>query len=144
MRRKLAAIAICGTALAGAGLPAAASAATTSPHRAGVCTVSGSYTESDSGGSFTVVASSDTCTGGGTIKWQAEEQCAVTQGGDLFTYSLWKNGADSAVAGDSSCTAGSGGEMLDGYIRINMNNPERFTLWTESDSHSSGTFSVHS
>lgn len=142
MKRKLAALAIGGTALLGAGLPIAASASTTSPHRAGVCTVSGSYTESSGGGSFTVVATSDTCVGGGTIKWQAEEQCARS-GGNLFTYSLWKNGADSAVAGDSSCADAQGGEMLDGYIRINMNNPERTTLWTAGDAVS-GTFSVHS
>jgi hypothetical protein len=140
MRSKLAALAIGGTALLG--VPAAASASSHVPPPAGTCTVHANYTLSTSGGSFQIVPTSDTCTGGGTVKYQAEEQCAVTQGGTLYTYGGWKDPFASSTAGDSSCTTGNGGEILDGYIRINMNNPIRVTCWVPGDPRI-GTCTAH-
>jgi hypothetical protein len=141
--RRLAALATGFVALGAMVLPTVANASNSQPSRAGVCTVSGTWFEGNANGSVTVTANSDSCTGGGTIKWQAEEQCAVTTGGTLYTYGGWKSGPDTSIAGDSACTTSGGGEMLFGYIRINMNNPERFTLWQNGQTQH-GTFSVHS
>lgn len=133
MRRKLAALAVGGTALLGAGLPIAASASSHAPHRAGTCTVTANYTLSVSGGSFEIDPSSDNCVGGGTIKYQAEEQCAVTTGGTEYNYGGWKDPFATSTAGDSLCASGHGGEIEAGYIRINMNNPQRTTCWVPGD-----------
>jgi hypothetical protein len=143
--RKLAALAAGFVALGVMVLPAVANASSTTKAAplAGVCTVSGTWFEGNANGSMTVTANSDSCTGGGTIKWQAEEQCAITTGGTLYTYGGWKSGPDTSIAGDTRCTTGAGGEMLDGYIRINMNNPERTTLWVNGQLQH-GSFSVHS
>jgi hypothetical protein len=96
---------------------------------AGTCHVTADYTNAAT--TFKVIAVTDSCSGGGSVKYQAEQQCAEP-GGAFYSYGSWLTSGTS-TATDSGCGTGVGGEKVDGYMRLNMNNPVRFTCWVPGD-----------
>jgi hypothetical protein len=69
-----------------------------------------------------VAAVADSCSGGGKVKYQAEIRC-----GSQYVYGEW---VTSGISGPE-CTNNS--SVSDGYLRINENNPIRFTCWVPGD-----------
>lgn len=127
---------------AGIALPVTgASASAAGSHRAGTCTVTVDYTMHNVAEIFDVSATSNSCTGGGTIKYQAEFRCSGGPGPDF--YGQWENGTGALSAATDGNCASSGHSIVAGSLRINMNNPIRKDCWVPGDSlNGSCTFST--